>query len=140
LIENCRKAGRPIIYFQHDGGKDSWFKTRSGGWKIHSSIAPAKRDLIIRKKYSDVFFKTDLDKELKKRKIKRIIVSGIQTEVCVDTACRRAFSHGYEVVLVKDAHSTWNRPPLTARQIIQYHNELLGEWFAKIEETQKIRF
>lgn len=38
---------------------------------------------------------------------RNVVMCGIQTEVCVDTTCRRAFSLGYRVTLASDAHSTW---------------------------------
>jgi nicotinamidase-related amidase len=38
--------------------------------------------------------------------ISKLVIVGMQIEFCVDTTCRRAFSIGYETILVEDAHST----------------------------------
>ncbi|WP_317259390.1 isochorismatase family protein [Paenibacillus baimaensis] len=65
------------------------------------------------------------------------ILTGIQTELCVDTTCRRARSLGYEITVAKDCHSTWVRGDLRAQQIIDHHNILLC-WFAKVEESKHI--
>ena len=70
--------------------------------------------------------------------VKNLIITGMQTEYCVDTTCRRAYSLGYRVTLVKDAHSTWGTDLLTAPQIIAHHNEVLGGWFAKLKEADEI--
>lgn len=39
---------------------------------------------------------------------KKVVVIGLQTEYCVDTTCRRAFSLGYNVTLVKDSKLVYN--------------------------------
>jgi nicotinamidase-related amidase len=54
----------------------------------------------------------------------------LQTECCIDATCRRAFSLGYDVTLVKDAHGTWDKDDISAARIIAHHNEVLDSWFA----------
>ena len=72
--------------------------------------------------------------------IKKLIIAGIQTELCVDTTCRQACSLEYDVTLVKDAHSTWDRELLTAPQIIAHHNALLSDWFVTTKDERDILF
>ncbi len=62
----------------------------------------------------------------------RLIVVGAQSEVCVDTTCRRAFSLGFDVVLPADGHSTWDNDVLTASQIIAHTNRTLAQWFVRL--------
>jgi nicotinamidase-related amidase len=62
----------------------------------------------------------------------------MQTEFCIDTTCRRAYSLGYEIILVEDAHSTWNNNVLQAPQIIAHHNLVLGDWFSKLLPADNI--
>ena len=47
---------------------------------------------------------------------------------------------GYEVTLVKDAHSTWDTNHLSASQIIDHHNSLLSEWFVSLKGVNEISF
>jgi nicotinamidase-related amidase len=54
------------------------------------------------------------------------------TEYCVDATCRRATDLGYNVTLVKDAHSTTDNSILTAEQIIAYNNHLLESVWSEI--------
>ena len=84
--------------------------------------------------------KTTLHKELHERGIKKLFVAGLQTEYCIDTTCRRASSLGYEVVLVEDAHGTWDSSLLKAEQIIDHHNQVLGGWFATLKKESEISF
>jgi len=64
----------------------------------------------------------------------------LQTEYCIDTTCPRAFTLGYEVTLVKDAHSTWDSSLLKANRIIEHHNNVLGGWFVTLKSEREIEF
>lgn len=95
---------------------------------------------MVQKPHPDAFQDTSLQQELASRGIQHLIISGIQTEYCIDTTCRRAYSPGYAVTLVEDAHSTWDTDQLTARQIIDHHNSVLGGWFADLKEASDVEF
>ena len=101
---------------------------------------PDEGDVVIQKQTPDASYRTNLNLELEYRGIKKLIIAGLQTEYCIDTTCRRAFSLGYQVILVKDAHSTWDSPLLTAQQIINHHNNVLGGWFVTLKNERDIEF
>lgn len=125
LLAKARPVNLPIIYVQHDGEAGHPLEVGTEGWQIHQAIKPHEEDLIIRKRASDSFFDTTLQRELEARGIKHLIVAGCMTEYCVDTTARRAVSVGYDVTLVSDAHTTIDNKLLTAAQIIAHHNALL---------------
>ena len=125
LLANARDSNKPIIYVQHDGEAGHPLEVGTEGWEIHPKIKPHEEDLIIRKRASDSFFETTLQRELEARGINHLIVAGCMTEYCVDTTARRAISIGYDVTLVSDAHTTIDNKRLTAAQIIEHHNALL---------------
>lgn len=139
LITQARSTETPVIYVQHNApvGKPLEFGTK--GWEIHPEITPNSQDMIIQKTTPDSFFRTSLDDELKKQGIEHLVITGIQSEVCVDTTCRRAFSMEYKVTLVSDTHSTWDSEDITAQQIISHHNDVL-RWFADVYPSKDIRF
>ncbi|WP_017187752.1 cysteine hydrolase family protein [Alkalibacillus haloalkaliphilus] len=138
LISRARSSNVPIFYVQHNAPAGKPLEYGSHGWKVHPAITPENGDVIIQKSTPDSFFKTNLDQELKNHKIAYLVVAGIQTEVCVDTTCRRAFSEGYKVTLVSDTHSTWNANGLNAQQIIDHHNGTL-RWFARVTNHDEVR-
>ena len=107
---------------------------------IHPTIQPNKGDVIVQKQSPDAFHETSLHDELTKRQVEHLYVAGLQTEYCVDTTCRRAFSLSYRVTLVEDAHSTWDSPVLGAQQIINHHNQVLGGWFTELEKEGELEF
>jgi len=140
LIARARAAGVPVIYVQHSGSEGDPLHPQAPGWPIHPAIAPAEGELVIHKYHPDSFQETNLQRELEARGTKRLVIAGIQTEFCVDTTCRRAYSLGYDVTLVQDGHGTWDSPDLHASQIIAHHNRVLGGWFATLQEASAVEF
>lgn len=72
--------------------------------------------------------------------MKRIVIAGIQSEICIDAICRRAYSLGYDVTLVRNGHSTYDSTVLSAFQIIKHHNKIIGQWFACVENAKNTEF
>jgi nicotinamidase-related amidase len=140
LVARARAAGVPIVYVQHCGPEGAIDQPGTPGWEIHPAIAPIEGDVVVQKRHPDAFQDTNLQRELESKGIEMLIITGIQTEYCVDTTCRRAYSLGYDVTLVKDAHSTWDTDHLTAPQIIAHHNDVLGGWFTELKEASEIDF
>ena len=140
LIAKARSAQIPIVYIQNNGCSGDPDAYGTPGWKIHPSIAPVDEDVVVQKQTPDAFHKTSLHRELESRGIKKLVIAGLQTEYCIDTTCRRAFSLGYDVILVKDAHSTWDSSLFKADQIIGHHNKVLGGWFTTLKNEREIVF
>lgn len=136
LISKAKRAGSPVIYVRHN---DDYLSHGSLGWDVHPAIAPEAGDVIIDKATPDSFNKTNLEEVLKEKGVKNLVIAGIQSEMCVDTTTRRAFSLDYDITLVTDAHSTWNSEELTAQQIIDHHNSTL-RWFSDPKKTAEIVF
>ncbi|GIN70931.1 isochorismatase [Bacillus sp. J14TS2] len=137
LINKARTTNVPVLFVQHN---DEEFISGTPEWEIHSSISPKEGEIVIQKHTPDSFHETELQEKLESRQIQNLIVSGNQTEYCIDTTIRRAFSLGYRITLVKDAHRTWDSNSLSAQQIIDHHNEVLSNAFATLKETKEIQF
>ncbi|HWX55080.1 MAG TPA: cysteine hydrolase family protein [Verrucomicrobiae bacterium] len=135
LIHRAREASVPVVYVQHSGGRGHPLEEGTPQWHVHPAIQPREGEPVVRKHFSDCFQGTGLHELLQSRGIKQLVVAGIQTEFCVDTACRRAFSLGYQVTLVEDAHSTWPNKVLSARQMIAHHNLTLGSSFVQLARS-----
>ena len=72
--------------------------------------------------------------------VANIYVVGNQTDFCIDTTCRSAWAKGLNVLLVGDSHSTWDSDVLSAKQIIDHHNEVLGNGFVTVKNSDEITF
>lgn len=135
LIDNFREKGKPIIFVRHI---DEDLMKDSEPWKVFSKIHSKPDDIYIDKATPDSFYKTDLLSILKANNIDSIIVLGLQTDYCIDTTCKSAFGKSIPVILVIDGHSTYDSAFMKADKIIEYHNKIIGRWFAKLKTTEEI--
>ena len=58
--------------------------------------------MIIAKHHWGAFYGTELDLQLRRRGIRRIILGGISTNIGVESTARSAAEHGYELVVAED--------------------------------------
>ena len=98
------------------------------------------RDIIIEKTSWDAFYNTKLLEVLDNDRIKELIIVGMQTEFCIDTTIRSAYSYGFFTALVSDAHSTFDSKVLTGEKIVNHHNSIIDGRFAKLIKTKEIKF
>ena len=126
LLDKARAAGRPVIYVQHESEGYPPMKVGADGWQVHPAVTPLPGEPRVRKRACDSFYKTSLESELKERGIRSLVVCGCDTDYCVDTTVRSALSHGCDVTLVGDAHTTSDSDVLTAAQIIAHVNSTLN--------------
>jgi len=126
--------GGTIIFIQHED--DGALTPGSKGWEILPSLTHKENELVIRKQACDSFYKTNLAETLNQNGVKKLIISGCATDFCVDITIRAAASRDFEVTVIKDGHTTADRPHLKAEQIIQHHNYL---WKNLILPDRKVR-
>jgi nicotinamidase-related amidase len=137
VIDRARQAKVPVVYVQHN---DSQFFEGDPAWPIHPAITPQAGEVVVQKRTPDSFHETNLRDELEKMGVKKLIIGGIQTEYCVDTTSRRAFTQGYDVTLIADGHSTWDNKYITAEQVIAHHNNTLDGWAVTVKSVNDIQF
>jgi len=63
-------------------------------------------DLLITKRQWGAFYGTELDQQLRRRRVQTIILGGIATNFGVESTARAAFDRGYELIFVEDAMSS----------------------------------
>lgn len=68
---------------------------------------PAEGELVIAKPGKDTFYGTDFDDYLMRRKITNLVITGVTTEVCVQTTMRCANDRGYDCLLVADGTDSY---------------------------------
>lgn len=139
LLEKARETQMPVIFIQHTDPEDPEYADGAPTWHIHPEIEPLPGEPVIQKRYWDSFQDTLLQETLEEKGISRLIVVGMQTEYCVDTTVRSALAKDYEVVVVKDGHTTFDTPILKAELIVAHHNRVLSSR-AEIKSTQEIVF
>ena len=108
LLARARAEGQAIVHVQHDGGPGHVLAKGSAGWPHHPSVAPQPGEIVVEKRHSSSFHDTDLHRRLAACGIDRLVIAGLQSEMCVDLACRGAVALGCRVVLVADGHTTYD--------------------------------
>ena len=107
----ARRAGVPVIYVNdnfshwHSSFADVYRHcTRAGarGRELCRRIKPSKRDYFILKPRHSAFFATSLVPLLEDLHVRRVILSGIATNLCVLFSAHDAHMHGYEIVALSD--------------------------------------
>lgn len=92
-----RELNRPVVHIQH-------MATR--GFEIHPNVAPLTGEKIFIKEEVNCFLNTGLLEYLQEMKISRLVISGMQTHMCLEAAVRAAHDFGFECIVIGDACAT----------------------------------
>jgi ureidoacrylate peracid hydrolase len=103
-VENMTRDGRDRSLDYKISGID----VPRGSWdaQILDEIAPAEDEMIFRKTSSSVFISTNIDYVLRNLEVRSLIVAGMLTDQCVESAVRDACDLGYLVTLATNACTT----------------------------------
>ena len=105
IYDECYLSDAHRARVLHLAGGDIICAEGSWGADFYEGVRPQETELKIRKHRYSAFHGTDLDDKLKARDIKTIIVTGVSTQVCVDSTLRDGFFLGYHVVVPADCVS-----------------------------------
>ncbi|MAU45371.1 MAG: isochorismatase [Yangia sp.] len=118
----CRKAGIEVMYTCIESltldGRDrsldykiTGFNVAKGSWdgKVIDQIAPEGDEIVLPKSSSSVFVSTHIDYILRNLGVKQLVISGLITDQCVESAIRDACDLGYLVTEVTDACLTYTQ-------------------------------
>lgn len=79
------------------------------GAEFIDELMPRPGEHVVHKHRYSAFKGTDLDMVLRSRGILSAVVTGVSTNVCVESTLRDAFETGYYVALPRDATASWDR-------------------------------
>ena len=128
VLNAARKAKLRVFYALHrryrPGDYETWkyiapvqkaawshrtFEYGTWGGEIRGEFAPQSGDIVALEHWcSSGFANTDLDLQLKKHGIQKLIVMGLIAHTCVEATVRYAAELGYEVTMVNDATADYS--------------------------------
>ena len=144
LIDACRNKKIEVIYTVvesltldgRDRGIDykiSGIFVAKGSWQaeVVDELKPLKNEIIIPKTSSSLFNSTNFEYVLRNLSVQYLMIMGIVTDQCVETAVRDGCDRGFLVTLIEDACATHSQ---------QRHEEsLIGvRGYCRIRNTSEI--
>jgi len=118
FIERLREFNYPIIFVKtvHSEwtNSPSWLRRMGGmaeeipiclpnSWGSEFyKVEPKATDCIVIKHRYSAFVGTDLNLILRSKGIQTILITGVVTNVCVETTARDGFNHDFNIILVED--------------------------------------
>ncbi|RKE56081.1 isochorismatase family protein [Sphingobacterium detergens] len=108
LLDKARIAKCPVIFLQNDGPPDTIDAPFTWGWNLFFS--PLLEEYVIRKQTDNGFEGTSLYATLTKLEIRKIIICGLLSEMCLAATAKAALEYGFDVLLPHDAHATYDVP------------------------------
>jgi nicotinamidase-related amidase len=145
LVDKARDEGVPVVWVQHS---DDNLQKGSDGWHYVPELQRQESEPLVHKTYGDSFEGTDLEDVLANAGVGRLVVTGAQTDACIRSTIHGAFTRGYDVTLVGDAHTTedlsaWGAP--SPDKVIAHTNLYWGEQSAPgrtagVAETKDVSF
>jgi len=119
LLQAYRTAGLPVYFVLH-AAADEAFRTSSPHYRLMDFPALLPGEPLLHKITRNCFTSTPLQRLLQRQGVRRLAITGIQTEQCCETTARLAADLGYDVDFVLDATRTFP---------IQHHvdGRLVGE-------------
>jgi nicotinamidase-related amidase len=116
------------VAFSPDGGDVVKTRTSEHGTEpasvpdygaLHPELNLRNDDVLITKRGWNAFYGTELDLELRRRKVTGIVLAGISTSIGVESAARAANERGYELTIATDAVTdTSERAHLNSLEVI----------------------
>lgn len=110
LLEVARVLGAPVVHAMEShrpfGNDFEWAKLPRHSIAGEFAAQPAQgvnpdpqKEYVVHKRRYSGFFQTDLDLLLREEGVRRVVIVGVKTHVCVRATVQDAFAYGYEVLL-----------------------------------------
>ncbi|MEL6985628.1 MAG: isochorismatase family protein, partial [Actinomycetota bacterium] len=112
LLQGWRGAGAPIGFSRHDSREAASplkLSLPTGAFKPGFEPDPDRGEMVVTKDVNSAFIGTDLEIQLRRRHIDRVVIVGFFTNMCVETTTRMANNLGFDTYLVPDGCATTNR-------------------------------
>lgn len=118
LLLLFRKHRRPVIFtsFAVAAGEDDPIKrwwgesVRAGSpeSRVVKALSPKRGERVLRKSSYSAFHRTGLEEFLRTSGAGQVVIAGVCTHLCCDTAVREAFVRGFDVFVAADATATFS--------------------------------
>ena len=123
IVSEARKNDVEVIYVRHDDGEGKPLSKGNEGFDIYCGFAPEAGERIFDKDVNSPFRDSGLLEYLRDKGVKRLIVTGLQTDYCIDAAVKCGFEHGFEIIVPGLCNTTVDNGFMTAERTYYYYND-----------------
>lgn len=111
ILAHFRKNNLPLVHIKHISTNEgaTFFLPKTSGAEIHPSVSPSGDEKVIVKHFPNSFRETELLEYLQSKNIKNLVITGMMTDVCVESTTRAAFDLGFNNTIIGDATATRDR-------------------------------
>ena len=102
-VERARGQGVPVVWVQHG---DDELRRGTPQWQWVPELAPRDAEALVHKSFNSAFEDTELERILADLGATHIVLAGAATNWCIRATAYGALDRGYDLTLVKDAHTT----------------------------------
>ena len=108
ILKHFRSSGRPVHHIRHVSIHEgaTFFLPGTQGSEIHAAVSPLEGESVMIKHFPNSFLGTELEKTLKGQSVKRLIICGAMSHMCIDATTRAAFDLGFGCTAAHDACAT----------------------------------
>jgi nicotinamidase-related amidase len=108
VLERFRARQLPVVHVRHvpKGMTLADGEPTDPQYRIHPDVTPAPGEKIVTKRYANSFRETELLDYLREKGIRKLILCGMQTHMCLEATARAAADFGFEVTVIHDACAT----------------------------------
>ncbi|MEI9920164.1 MAG: cysteine hydrolase family protein [Bacteroidota bacterium] len=125
LLQLWRIKDLPVYHVKHCSTTPvSPLRATHPGNEIMDIVKPINGEPVIEKNVNSAFIGTDLEEQLDRAGITKLVIVGMTTDHCISTTTRMAGNLGYETYLVADATATFNKKGFDGKT---YPAELIHE-------------
>ncbi|WP_225753233.1 cysteine hydrolase family protein [Actinotalea sp. Marseille-Q4924] len=107
LFAAKRDRGNPTLRIGEEGPMGRLLVRGSAGHGIVPELAPVEGEVVLDKPGKGSFYATDLETILRARGITSLVVTGVTTEVCVQSTVREANDRGFESLILADCTGSY---------------------------------
>lgn len=102
-VENARDHDVPVIWVHQS---DDELVMGSPEWELAPGLSHAEGEIRVDKHFNSSFEQTSLEETLSDLGASRIVLAGAATNWCIRATAHAALERGYDLTLIKDAHTT----------------------------------
>ncbi len=144
LLDRFRQSQRPVVHIQHIAVRPgaTFFLPGTTGADFHSDVQPLPNEPIVQKNFPNGFRDTSLLDVLRELQANRLIICGMQTNMCVDAITRAAADYGFECIVAADAcaarNLTFDSMTVPADQVHHAFLAALNGSYARVLKVDQI--